>query len=387
VRQLTNVELNKLEFLTSKQVEVALIEPTATGLKKSIMDATSIVRDFFEREGIHNYLTQLQGPENKVLIRTKIVTGSEIIRTLTSLYRPNTKKGDPRIWISGVNKICQPNDIIAVAYFSGVLWTFNLSRLDLRSLSAQETPFARFINNYEAKENEIANELLEKIKQIANKGFIPSPYQGDTSIGRLLETELGIPINSSKDPDYKGIEIKSTRAERQNRKNLFAQVPDWDISVLKSSRDILDKYGYYDDNEIKRLYCTVSATRFNTQTLRLKVKKDDGLLMEYSSRDGDVACWRSSVLEKRLLTKHRETFWVDAISKIEDGVEYFKFIKIEHTKDPLASQLGVLLDQGKITLDHLIKQKGNSVVEKGPIFKLNQRSLSLLFPPSEIYTL
>lgn len=387
MRQLTKTELNKLEFLTSKQVEVALIEPTATGLVKSIMDATSIIRDFLGRKGVHDFSSQLQGPDNKKIISTKIITSDDIINTRTSLYRPNTKKGDPRIWISGINNICKANDIIAIAYFDKSLWVFNLTQLDLSKLSEHATPFSKFIEQYRDQQNETATELLQKIQRIADRGYIPSPYKGDTAIGRLLETELGIAINSSKDPDYKGIEIKSARTERKNRKNLFAQVPDWNISVLKSSREILDKYGYYSDEGIKRLYCTVTSKNFNPQTLRLRVENDDGILVEYSSRDGDVVSWKASTLEKRLLTKHRETFWVDAISKTEAGVEYFKFIKIEHTRDPLATQLAVLLDQGKITLDHLIKESGKSAREKGPIFKLESNSLALLFPPSEVYTL
>lgn len=386
MRQLSNDELSKIEFLTSKQIEVALIEPTKTGLGKSIMDATSSVRDFLKLKNIHDFSTQRQGPASKAVVDTMIIDTEQTIVTRTSLYRPITKRGDPRIWISKIGSFCSAGDILAVSSFEDRLWIFNLTTLPLRNLFAVQSPFKTFVDMYLAEEREVSNELVEKIRVIAQKGYIKSPFKGDTAIGRLLETELGIAINSSKDPDYKGIEIKSSRAERQNRKNLFAQVPDWDISIVKSSRAILDRYGYLRDG-VKRLYCTVTSRQFNPQTLRLKVDSNNGLLTEYSSRDGDVVSWRFSNLEQRLLTKHKETFWVEALSKIEDGQEYFKFVKIEHTKDPLASQLGILIHQGQVSLDHLIKEKGASAVEKGPIFKLKQDSLSLLFPPSEVYVL
>ena len=61
---------------------------------------------------------------------------------------------------------------------------------------------------------------------------------------------------------------------------------------------------------------------------------------------------------------------------------------VEHTKKPITSQFDILIDQGIITLDHLIKRNTNGkVVEKGPIFKIKPSVLDLLFPPSEKYNL
>lgn len=42
--------------------------------------------------------------------------------------------------------------------------------------------------------------------------------QADTAIGRTLETLLGININSSKQPDYKGIELKAFRDKEEIEK-------------------------------------------------------------------------------------------------------------------------------------------------------------------------
>jgi hypothetical protein len=88
---------------------------------------------------------------------------------------------------------------------------------------------------------------------------LPALLNADTAVGRTLEAALGIQINSSKKPDYKGIELKSFRNKRDNRKNLFAQVPDWELSKFKSSAEILDAFGYQRQQDFK-LYCTVSTT-------------------------------------------------------------------------------------------------------------------------------
>ncbi len=71
-----------------------------------------------------------------------------------------------------------------------------------------------------------------------------------------------------------------------------------------------------------------------------------------------------------------------------DGLEHFQFKKAEHTKKPIVSQFDILIEQGMITLDHLIKRNiDGKVSEKGPIFKIKPNALNLLFPPSEIYNL
>lgn len=98
MRVLTPAEQSKIKLLTKNQVSLALIEPTETGLKKSIMDATGSVRSFLKENNIHDYDIQGQGPENKVQIDSKIYEDFRIINSTASLYRPQTKKGDPRIW-------------------------------------------------------------------------------------------------------------------------------------------------------------------------------------------------------------------------------------------------------------------------------------------------
>ncbi|WP_419179400.1 MvaI/BcnI family restriction endonuclease [Providencia stuartii] len=48
-----------------------------------------------------------------------------------------------------------------------------------------------------------------------------------------------------------------------------------------------------------------------------------------------------------------------------------------------------LLESGTITMDHLIKRsaKNGRVTEKGPLFKINSRDLSLIFPEPVKYSL
>ncbi|CAM1369454.1 MvaI/BcnI restriction endonuclease family protein [Tenacibaculum xiamenense] len=391
MRLLTNQEEEKLKILTENSISLTLIEPTTTGLKKSIMDATGTVRNYLRENDFHDYNIQSQGPENKVIIDAFIYESDSVNKSKTSLYRPKTKKGDPRIWFSGLTKYSNPNDIIAIIGFKGRLHILNLTQLSIQELinSSIANPIQELVSEINTAENAVSKELLNKLTNLAKGGPILSIVDADTSVGRTLETALGIEINSSKLPDYKGIELKSFRANKGNRKNLFAQVPNWRLSNFKSSAEILDAFGYWREEDFK-LYCTVSAKTINSQGLSLKVDSNINHLIETSSRNeiGDFVVWTLEKLHQRLLEKHRETFWVSADVIKEDGKEYFLYKQVEHTKKPMVSQFDLLLEQGVITLDHLIKRNSKGkVVEKGPLFKIKPNSLDLLFPPSSIYNL
>lgn len=391
MRPLSQIEIEKIKLLTENSVELCLIEPTQTGLEKSIMDATGSIRSYLKAKKIHDYDLQKQGPESKVLLESFLINPKGLINSTTSLYRPNTKSGDPRIWFKGLGSYAKANDLLGIIAFNDCIYVLNITQLDLSDLIEGEisNPLQELVNEINQISNVVADELIILLNKIAKRGPVPAMLNADTAIGRTLETLLGIDINSSKKPDYKGIELKSYRDKRGNRKNLFAQVPDWSLSKFKSSAEILNAFGYNRGDDFK-LYCTVSSIVKNSQGLKLKIDNDINQLIENSDKAniGDFVVWSLDTLHKRLLEKHNETFWIAADSLQIDGVEHFQYKKVEHTKKPIVSQFDILIEQGIITLDHLIKKKSTgSVVEKGPIFKIKPNALDLLFPPSQSYSL
>ena len=130
------------------------------------------------------------------------------------------------------------------------------------------------------------------------------------------------------------------------------------ISSLQSSAEILDNYGYHRDG-IKRLYCTISATAPNPQGLQFYVDdlKDWLIEQHHGTSVVDVATWDIDILRKT--TSGESTgrrFWVEAREKIISGSQHYHYISVIHTKNPMASHLGILLKQGTITMDHAIKR-------------------------------
>ena len=79
MREFNAFEANNVRFLVNKQVAYATIQITATGLKKSILDATVPVRAYFVEKNVHDFDKQLQGQENKRYVRTFILNNFELI--------------------------------------------------------------------------------------------------------------------------------------------------------------------------------------------------------------------------------------------------------------------------------------------------------------------
>lgn len=381
----------------------AFIVPTENGLEKSIMDATAMVRFFLKFSGLHDYNEQEQGPDNKKIIKSYIVHKDKLEETKTSLYRPITKKGDPRIWISKLPQYAKVKDLILLFSVNNEIYAVNLSNNEIvQSIDSKGFVYETILNS-KIEANKAKDELLALLKEIHEKGWIRSTTNGDTSVGDTLEHELGIERNNSTSPDYKGIELKASRLNRNGRKKpktritLFAKTPDEGMTY----REIMVNYGKYQTPKGQttprlQLYETFKASRVNAYDLYLKTNASDESLdlMHSASKDitdennNYVSSWKLETLANSLKEKHKETFFVKAESKLIDGVEYFRYNKVIYTSNPNTSVLFALFDDDKITLDLAIHQQENGVArDHGALFKMFPDDLPLLFGDEEIIDL
>lgn len=404
MRPFTPFEKMNMEFLVNHNIKFTQVQITATGLKKSILDATTPMRTYFKENGVHDYEYQQQGPEHKVKITTHILSRFKDTLTHTSMYRPVTKDGDPRLWISGLNKFTEADDIHAIiAANPHELFVINITRVNIENqcTTSIANPIQDLIHDLSSYADLVSEELLGRLMEFQNI-WLDTKLNADTAIGREVETLLGIEMNASREPDYKGIELKSFRSQRPSiKKNLFCKVPDWDISKLKSGAEIVEKYGYMSDG-VKSYRNTLYCSKPNSQNLRLNMNYPDNLLEIEEDRRiaddvfkkiSDVAVWRLQTLHQCLLTKHHETFWIEVNTRLgENGQEQFMFNKIEHTRNPIVSQFDILLEQSMVTVDLLLgrpkvdartgnPKKGGDAVS----FKIKKSAAGLLFPNSVIY--
>ena len=372
--------------------DVAFLVPTETGLAKSILDAHHSLRAFLKRIDLHDYQEQKQGI--KRYITAQFITKEDVYEKKVSLYRPETKGGDPRIWIYGLKELAIAGNLLAIIFVQTELYIINCSHPeDLKQALKKVLPEVQLAPSV------IANELLQKLGMISHKGFIPTVVNGDTGVGMTLESELGIHANSSERPDYKGIELKTVRVDKNSKKkgkdNLFSKKPEWKLSPLNSSKKMVTRRGYINDEGHLTLYHTISGEKPNSLGLYLDIDYANGYLRQMFTDithndfnpEHDVT-WVLSVLKEALQNKHKETFWIKAKHNENRKAEEFHYVEAEHTADPYIDKFETLIETGLITMDYTMRTKpSGSVGDHGFIFKLRNSSKPALFPESKVYDL
>jgi hypothetical protein len=239
-------------------------------------------------------------------------------------------------------------------------------------------------------------ELLDMIREVSRRGFIPTMRVGDTGIGMTLETLLGISANAKKAPDYKGIEIKAKRlgARSTNRVTLFSQVPNWQLSPIGSAWNLLSTYGYERDGKL-RLNHEIDASGPNSIGFLLQVDAAQDWLKQCHQAPGTTSSkhlvtWELETLRRRLAEKHPQTFWVGARCRGARDAEEFHYVQVQHTRRPKVRNFDALLEGGLVSVDYLMSQKTPgrlTVRDHGYLFKMNPKDFDALFPPSGVHIL
>lgn len=392
MRAFTKFEMENFRQIANLGIRYTTFQTYRTSLDKGYFDAIAPIRAYFQEEGIHDYSSQGQGQINKEYRNAFLLTATLMIPAKASMYRPNTKSGDPRLWFSCLHKYAEKDDIFAMFHMGTTLYVINVTRTDVAEcLNSMETnPIKEILMTLQGQIMVTSQELLAKFQALYDNGHLyKAEVQGDTGIGRAVESLLGIPMNSSPNPDYKGIELKSKRLQRSSAKNgLFSQVPDWKHSNFKNGREIAERYGY-ERQGVKTLQVTVQANHPNAQSLVLDILQGDEVLEMLEKPDKvikqHIVEWQLHTLHERLKTKHHETFWISVDNQYHDGKEYFKYSYIEHTYNPNIAEFDNLIMQQFITLELLLNRPSGHGDTWN--FKIKDKAMQLLFPESKLYKL
>ncbi|MGN2271668.1 MvaI/BcnI family restriction endonuclease [Priestia megaterium] len=360
--------------------EFALIRMTKTMLDKSIMDASDSIRNLLKKYDIINYLNIDQG--EKVLEQANIISDKGIKERKVSYYRPKTKKGDPRFWVYNLTSFINVGELVYLTVHDSKLIVIPLIHYD---------NFEKDISSYFGVDaaQEVITELFGLMSEVKKRGWIKSvsPYKRyPKDVGDTLEEALGIKVNNLVSADFKGyVEVKGKRAKAKTKDTLFSMVPNWDISHLKSSTDIMLQYGYHSKrhDDFIDLYVTVNNNP-NNQGLYIEVDEENEQVHQKSFLNGveaDVCSWRFEDIKSRLEEKHPNTLWVLAEESVIDGMIHFKYTKIQFSRRPIFSQFLSLLQQGIVTYDWRgrVKPDRTKYKDKGHCFRLVPSQRKLLF--------
>ena len=237
------------------------------------------------------------------------------------------------------------------------------------------------------------HETLSRLKELSLKGPIKADTNASNQVGKILRRELGIDHSTSKKNQLNGFTITSTVQKAAVRSNLFAKVPNWKTSYIKSKNELLDKYGkYYPEGLVeKRMNCTVKSIEPNSFGLMLRVDNKNKKLHETHVGDGtktDLLEWDLENLEEKLFEQDKKIL-VSAIKHRRTDGNYFHYRYAEFFINPNFKDFLYLIELGQITLDHMMTLKRNSKTaeEKGPQFKISKEGISQLYAEYSRYDL
>ena len=228
----------------------------------------------------------------------------------------------------------------------------------------------------------VRDELIGKLREVSSKGWIQTKRKGDTGIGFTLESELGIQANSSQAPDFKGVEIKSTRESSNVRFTLFSKTPFYNPM---DRIQCLENFGYLDNNNRLSLNITLNYGHPNNQGWLLKYIQDK---LYAQNKTTEVFYWLQEELKNKLNEKHNRSMFVFAQKRGTGLNEEFYFKKALYARKASIKNFNNQLFDGNVSLDFVMHKKSNGTVrDHGFLFKIDKINIPNLFEEITEYNL
>lgn len=235
--------------------------------------------------------------------------------------------------------------------------------------------------------------LQKEFNKIRKMEYIKSIRQGPTGIGATFESLLGKNEESFEIPDYYGIEIKTRRAYSKSYITLFNAVPTG--STFHETKRLRDYYGYPSrkDKNLKELNTEIFATKKTKVGLwyyfQLKIDTENKkiILLIYNHQQiliDSNTYWDFGILEKKLKRKLQILALIKAWPNRKNGIEYFKYYKMNIfiLKDFDSFIKALINGKIKITLkieSSIEQNKYGQIKEHGVGFSIKEEELTDLF--------
>lgn len=216
--------------------------------------------------------------------------------------------------------------------------------------------------------------LTEKLKRLRRYEVLPIHGVGAGRYGLTLEHHLSIPQNSSKTPDFMGIELKTKHGS--SLQTLFSRVPTRYLAC-RDKNELVEKYGYYDKGRKRQaLYTSFNnspdSLGFYLATMedRVVVNRKTVPILEYDS----------SVIDVALLSKHSETAYVSVTpGTLKNGAAGCRFDQLLYCKTPSLLRFMRMAREGNVYLDFTLSKLKGRVKDHGFLWRVPQDALAKLY--------
>ncbi|MHA1702085.1 MAG: MvaI/BcnI family restriction endonuclease [Promethearchaeota archaeon] len=221
-------------------------------------------------------------------------------------------------------------------------------------------------------------DLINKLNEIDNKGFVHSLRKGNTGIGYTFESLIGLNETNIPIPDIGGrLEIKTTRKDSSSLVTLFT----FNRGVWqKNQRDIIKEFGYQDEKGRWALKSTVFYKKANSIGLSLVLDEDRSVIRLMSTNNDLLAEWDIYVIVGVFSSKLSRLLFVLADRRIVEGVEEFHFNEAYLLTKPNPRNFLDAFRNSLVGIDlrmHL--KENNSVRNRGTGFRMQEKNMINLY--------
>lgn len=242
-------------------------------------------------------------------------------------------------------------------------------------------------------------ELKNKFEEIKSMGWIMSKRKGSTGIGYTFESLLNMQENSLEIPDYNSVEIKTQRTKSNSYINLFNATPD--SNYLYEIERLRNNYGYPDKilKNCKVINCDVFANRLKNLGSKYKTK----LQIDWNNKkiklvildnclqvvDNGIS-WSFGLLKEKLFRKLNYLAFIEADNIFVNGVEHFKYTKLNIYKLKSFERFIELIEDGTIKITFKIcvvryGEKKGKTDNHGTGFSILRENLTKLYDDITFY--
>lgn len=222
------------------------------------------------------------------------------------------------------------------------------------------------------------NELINKLHQIKNMGFVKSQRKNSTGVGFTFEQLMGVDENNIPIPDIGGrVEIKTTRRDSNSLLTLFTfNRGAW----TEKQKDVVEHYGYVDEKGRKALKRTLTLNSEGVLMLSIDEQNHSMLLLD-GELNKIIATWSLYVIVGKFSTKLDRVLYVIADRKTDDnGDEYFWYNEAYILSEPVPENFIKAFKNSEIAIDLRMHLKENDTVRnRGTAFRVYEKSLPSLF--------
>ena len=222
-------------------------------------------------------------------------------------------------------------------------------------------------------------QLIKRLKEIKNYGFIKTHRAHDTGIGKTLEDLLGVKENNLRVPDVGKIEMKAKRIDSDSMLTIATKSP----LPRGANRILFKNYKYIDKDGYCNLHSTVYSSKFNPQGFKIIISNNKLILK--NKKDIEVF-WPLTIFDDVLKSKSNKILLVLAKTKGERKTksEQFHFVEAYLLSKLNVKKFESAVKNDKLKIDIRIGVYRSGISkgkyhDHGTGFRINKRDFLHLF--------